>query len=115
MKKQINVEGIMLYGYHGCLEEESRIGQEFRVDVYFIYDFEKSAISDRLEETIDYCVVFEIVKKQIQIRANLIENVAHRIKTELAGAFPQAESISVKVTKFNPPMNGNVEKVSVVI
>ena len=115
MNNKINIEGIRLYAYHGCLDEESRIGQEYRVDVYFDFDFEKAANSDNLEETIDYCVVYEIVKAQMQIRSKLIEHVAKRIKDELIKTFSQAEKIRVKVTKFNPPMNGHVEQISVEI
>ena len=113
MLHKINVEGIRVYAYHGCLEEESRIGQDYKVDVYFQLDFSKAAATDNLLDTIDYCQVYEIVKKQMQIRSKLIEHVAQRIKNELSLVFEQAEAISVKVTKFNPPMNGNVEQVSV--
>lgn len=113
--KKINVEGIKVYAYHGCLEEEARIGQEYQADVYFEFDFSKAAITDDLLDTIDYCKVYEIVKKQMLVRSKLIEQVAGRIKNELFETFPLAEAIRVKVTKFNPPMNGQVEKVSVEI
>ena len=33
MKNHINIEGIKLYGFHGCLEEEGRVGGEYIVEV----------------------------------------------------------------------------------
>ncbi|MBC7865319.1 MAG: dihydroneopterin aldolase [Bacteroidia bacterium] len=112
---KINVEGIKVYAYHGCLEEEARIGQEYSVDVYMETDFTEAAQTDELSKTIDYCQVFEIVKLQMKTRSNLIEHVARRIKENLLKDIAAIKSVKVKVTKFNPPMNGNVERVSVEI
>lgn len=113
MKNTIAVEGILVYAYHGCLEEESRIGQEYRVDVYMEVDFSQAAKSDELSETVDYCQVYEIVKQEMQIRSKLIEQVAWRIHENLRKEIPLIQSLRVRVTKFNPPMNGNVERVFV--
>ena len=68
MTHAINIEGIKLYAYHGCLEEESRIGGNYIVDVYMITDFSEAAKTDDLTKTIDYCTVYEISKAQMAIR-----------------------------------------------
>ncbi len=60
MKHQINIEGIRLYAYHGCLPEETKVGAEYIVDVYMVCDFKEAAIKDDLNLTIDYCSIFEI-------------------------------------------------------
>ena len=96
MKNQINVEGIRLYAYHGCLPEETKVGGEYIVDVYMVYDFHEAAIKDDLNLTIDYCTVFEICKAEMAIPSKLIET-------------------KVKITKLLPPMNGPVDKVSIII
>jgi dihydroneopterin aldolase len=115
MTHHISVEGIKLYGFHGCLPEEGNIGGHYMVDVYLSTDFTEAAIQDDLSKTIDYCTVYEISKKHMAIRSKLIEQVAQRIHSELRSTFPQLQSLCVKLTKFNPPMNGDVEKVSVEI
>ena len=115
MNHKINVEGSRLYGYHGCLPEEGRIGQEYRIDVYIEMDFSEAAQTDELNKTVDYCVVYEIAKREMAIRSKLIEHVARRIKESLLKEISLIEDVRVKVTKFNPPMNGNVEQVSVEI
>ncbi len=104
-----------MYAYHGCLEEEARIGANYIVDVHMHTDFSKAAQSDELLETIDYCAVYELVKKEMKIRSKLIEHVAERIFNVLKAEFPALLYLHVKVIKLLPPMNGDVERVSVEI
>lgn len=112
---KILVEGIRLYAYHGCLQEESVIGGKFSIDVSVEADLSKSEISDKIKDTIDYVKIHEIVKQEMAIRSNLIEHVARRIIKHLKSSFQNIQSVEVKVTKLNPPIGGNVEKVSTVI
>lgn len=58
MSNKINIEGIKLYGYHGCLEEEAIIGQEYCVDIYMVTDFTEASKNDDLEKrlTIAKCL-----------------------------------------------------------
>jgi dihydroneopterin aldolase len=111
----ILVEGISVYAYHGCLEEEGRIGCNYLVDVRMETDFTEAAKTDDLNRTIDYVTVYNIVREQMGIRSKLIEHVGQRIVDTLKEQLKGLHSLEVKVTKLNPPMNGNVEKVSIVI
>lgn len=113
MENVINIEGIKLYGYHGCLEEEGRIGGNYIVDVHLTTNFISSAMEDDLLKTIDYCDIYEIAKTEMAIRSKLIEQVCMRIFNAIKTKFPQTEKLHVRVTKLLPPMNGNVERVSV--
>lgn len=112
---KILVEGIKLYAYHGCMKEEAVIGGNYIVDVCLEADLIKASKSDKLDETIDYVIVYEIVKKEMSVRSKLIEHVAKRILDRLKKKFPKTEYIEVKITKLNPPIEGEVEKVSVVV
>ncbi|MCX6295057.1 MAG: dihydroneopterin aldolase [Bacteroidetes bacterium] len=112
---KIVVEGIKVYAYHGCLEEEGKIGCNYIVDVIMETDFSEAAANDDLTKTIDYVVVYNIVKTQMAIRSKLIEHVGQRIINELKKAISGLNKIELKVTKLNPPMNGNVERVSIII
>jgi dihydroneopterin aldolase len=111
----INIEGINFYAYHGCLEEEAKIGGNYVVDVYMTTDFSEAAEQDELNKTIDYCAVYEITKAQMVIRSKLIEQVGQRIFKQLRENFPTLLSLHVKITKVLPPINGEVEKVSIEI
>ena len=111
----ILVEGINVYAHHGCLEEEGRIGCNYTVDVTMETDFTEAAQTDDLAKTIDYVIVYNIVREQMAIRAKLLEQVGQRIVDALKKEFSGLKTLTVKVTKLNPPMNGHVDKVSIVI
>jgi len=111
----IAVEGINIYAYHGCLDEEGLIGGHYIVDVYMQTDFTEAAKTDDLTKTIDYCAIYEIAKKEMAIRVKLIEEVAMRIHKTILKDFTQIQKVRVRVTKLKPPMNGNVDKVYVEI
>lgn len=115
MTHLITVEGIKVYAYHGCLDEEGKIGGNYTVDVYMKTNFTEAALLDDLSKTIDYVEVYDIVKAEMAIRSKLIEHVGQRIIDKLQQRIRNLKSCRVRVTKFNPPMNGNVEKVTIEI
>ena len=79
MKNRIEINGIKLYAFHGCLPEEEKIGGNYVVDVMLNTDFSSAAISDNLNETVDYVDVNRIVGEEMAIRSKLIEHVGQRI------------------------------------
>ncbi|MGP8214804.1 MAG: dihydroneopterin aldolase [Bacteroidia bacterium] len=111
----INIRGIHLRAHHGCLAEEAKIGGDYVVNVQLKGDFSAAAKSDNLEDAVDYVMVFDIVKHEMKTRSKLIEHVAERIATHLKNTFTGVQHLSVEVIKKKPPMNGNVDEVSVVI
>jgi dihydroneopterin aldolase len=112
---KIYINSIQLYAYHGCLPEEALIGSNYTVDVLMETNFSEAANTDNLDKTIDYCTVFNIVKEEMAIRANLLENVAMRIVKRLKSELNQLHKVNLTVTKLNPPMNGNVKGVSIIV
>lgn len=111
----IHIEGIRLHAHHGCLEEEGQIGGQYVVDVVLDIDFSAAEVSDELDDTADYVIIFNIVREEMAIRSKLIEHVGRRIADRLRSTFPTLEGGEVIVTKIRPPMNGDVDKVSVSI
>ena len=75
----IQVNNIKLYAYHGCLEEEAKIGSEYRVDVSVKANLKKSSITDELIDTVDYVHLNHIVKQEMAVRSKLLEEVVKRI------------------------------------
>jgi len=68
MKHKIHVRGIRCYAFHGCMEEEERIGGHYVVDVDIDTDFSKAAASDELIDTVDYCETKKMVAEERAIR-----------------------------------------------
>ena len=111
----IEVNGIKLYAFHGCLPEEGKVGGNYIVDISLKTDFGSAAISDELEETIDYVDVNLIVKEEMAIRSKLIEHVGQRIVNRIKSEINGVISMKVKVTKICPPINGDVDNVAIII
>lgn len=115
MKNRINVKGIQVYAYHGCLDEEKRLGGKYTVNVEIAADFSKAVQTDALEDTVDYVAIRKIVIAEMAIRSRLIEHVGQRIYKRLKNELQFAEGVSITVIKHNPPIEGVVENVSILI
>src|SRR5688572_33101976 len=111
----IQVKGIRCYAYHGCLPEETVIGSEYTVDVWIKCNLEKAIASDNLKHTVDYCSIHSIVLREMKQPSKLVEQACGRILTALKKELPAIEKARVRVTKFNPPMNGDVREASVML
>lgn len=112
---KIYLKNIRLYAFHGCMDEEEKIGSDYVVNVIVDSDLNQSSISDDLKETVDYVSLHAIVKEEMFVRSMLLENVANRISKKIFLKHKSVSHVKVKVAKINPPINGNVEEVAVEI
>lgn len=109
----IDVTNIKVYAYHGCLAEETKIGSDYLVNVSVEADLTKAAATDALEDTVDYVHINRIVKEEMAIAAQLLEHVADRIIQRILLEIKIVMKVTVSVSKINPPIGGDVEKVSI--
>ena len=73
----------------------------------------KSAHSDKLVDTVDYVLLNHIIKTEMSKPSKLLETVAQRINNEILKKEPRVTKSIVSITKVCPPINGDVEGVSV--
>ena len=111
----IQVNNIKLYAFHGCLDEEAKIGSEYKVDVEVKADLKKSSKTDALIDTVDYVHLNLIVKEEMAIRSRLLEEVAQRILDRIFKEISMVKKAKVSVAKINPPIGGNVEEVVIIL
>jgi len=111
----IQVNNIKLYAFHGCLDEEAKIGSEYKVDVEVKADLKKSSKTDALIDTVDYVHLNLIVKQEMAIRSELLEEVAQRILDRIFREISMVKKAKVSVAKINPPIGGNVEEVVIIL
>nr|WP_322624901.1 dihydroneopterin aldolase [uncultured Flavobacterium sp.] len=111
----IKLQNIRTFSYHGCLEEEAKIGSDYRVDLEIKADLRKSMTTDELADTVDYVHLNRIVMEEMAIRSKLLEHVAERIVKRIFAELPQVSRIQVAVSKINPPIGGDVEAVTIQI
>lgn len=111
----VRLEGMKFRSFHGCLERERIEGNDFIVDLEFSYDMSRAAVSDSLEDALDYSSIYAIVAGEMSIPSNLLENVAFRIRKAILSDFPGISSLNVTVSKLDPPLPGEVHASSVTL
>lgn len=112
---QIELEGMEFFAYHGHYPVEKEVGNKFIVNALITTDCEKAGKSDKLEDALNYQNVYQLIKDEMAVPSDLLEHVATRILDKLFEKFPEIENASIKVSKMNPPMGGQIEKVSVTL
>ena len=110
---RIYLKNIRLYAFHGCMDEEEKIGSDYVVNLAIDVDLNLSSQSDNLKDTVDYVSLHAIVKEEMSIRSKLLEKVADRILKRILRDHRQVVLAKVKVAKINPPIGGNVDEVAV--
>ena len=111
----ISLEGMEFFAHHGCFVEEQIIGTKFIVDFYYESDTEEAEITDDLDMTINYQMVYQIIKKEMQEKSRLLEHLARRILDSICNRYPEISDAEIKISKINPPIGGQVEKVCIIL
>ncbi|MFV0266436.1 dihydroneopterin aldolase [Maribellus luteus] len=111
----IEIEGMKFYAYHGHFAAEQIVGNNFEVYARIEANCSKAGESDNLDDALNYQAVYETIQKEMQIKSALLENVATRILDALYAEFPSIEKAKIKISKMNPPMGGEMERVSVTL
>ena len=115
MRTLIELENMEFKAFHGCYDLEKKVGNLFRVDVAIEAEIGDAAAKDSIGETVNYLTVFELVREQMAVTSDLIENVAERIIDAIRARFPQVLRVTAKVSKLAPPLGGKIERVSVTL
>ncbi len=115
MKAIIELEQMSFQAFHGCYELEKVVGNRFLVDLAIEVEAGEAAREDDLSKSVNYLTAYEVVREQMVVVSNILENVALRIIEALYGKFPEIQRVTVKVSKLAPPLGGKIEKVSVTL
>ena len=91
--------------------KKKKIGSDYLVNLIVHADLSLSCESDELKDTVDYVALLDIVKNQMKMRANLLENVADRVVIKIISQFPSVKKAVIKIAKLNPPINGDIDEV----
>lgn len=110
----IQIDGLRMIAYHGVMEQERKVGNEFIVDVcLYLSDVCKAMTDDNIAHTVNYAEVVEIIKREMAIPSRLLENVAYRIRESIMQRY--VHNISggmVKVAKIAPPISAELNSVA---
>ncbi len=109
----IEISGLSLYTHHGVTEAEREIGQRLLFDLRLDVGETDATVTDRIEDTIDYAEVCQLVALVAQQRSyKTLERLCSAIADRLLSDF-ELEGVWVKASKPEPPIPLPVEDVSV--
>jgi 7,8-dihydroneopterin aldolase/epimerase/oxygenase len=107
----INLHNLIFHSYHGIHEEERILGNEFEVNVSL--SFITDEYITKLEQTINYAAIYEIIKQRMQTATPLLETLVQDLTEAIRAYDNRIKSVSVAVEKKNPPMPNMEGSVSV--
>ena len=109
----IEVSGLSLYTHIGVSEAERELGQRLLIDLRLDIGDCDATVTDRIEDTVDYSEVCQVVNLVAQQRTyKTLERLSAAIADRLLETY-DAEAVWVKASKPEPPMALPVSEVSV--
>lgn len=113
-RDRLELRGMVFFGYHGALSPERDLGQDFTVDVTVEGDWGAARRSDRVDDMLDYRIIWERVREIVTGPSmNLLEALADRVARRLV-ELPRVERAEVAIAK-HPPLPGSFETFRVVV
>jgi 7,8-dihydroneopterin aldolase/epimerase/oxygenase len=110
---QVELRGISLFTHHGVTEAEQEVGQRLEIDVSFDVPDCDAVLTDRLEDTVDYAEVCDIVVLAATERSyRTLERLGHVICERLMERFG-ARAVHVRAAKPEPPLPVTLGEVAV--
>jgi dihydroneopterin aldolase len=111
----IEITGLSLYTHHGVGEAEREVGQRLIFDLSFEVGECDATVTDRVEDTVDYADVCQQVALAAQERSyKTLERLCSAVADRMIERY-DAEAVTVRATKPEPPIPLPVEEVSVEI
>lgn len=101
--------------YHGVLEQERVVGNDYIVSLRVDYPIAKACMTDDVSDTMNYAEAAEVIRREMLQQSNLLENVAYRIAHAILTTFPLALKATVDLRKVAPPMSIDSEGAGVVV
>ncbi|MFT3704477.1 MAG: dihydroneopterin aldolase [Agriterribacter sp.] len=100
---KISLHHLKFHAFHGLYEEEKKTGNDFEVNLDAYFEETANPIT-HLNQTINYAVLYNMVKERMNMPEPLLETIAMDIALQAKAHFPIITEINVSVRKIKPPM-----------
>lgn len=109
VSSRIYLKNVRFHAYHGVLQQERTVGNDYVVNLTVDYDFNGAMETDELSATINYAELYEIIKEEMAMPSKLLEHVAGRIGKRLFSEYSAICQIQLAITKENPPFGADCD------
>ena len=112
---EIEIRGLSIYTHHGVTDAEQEIGQRLEFDISFDVPDCDAMLTDRLEDTVDYAQVCDIVALAATERSyRTLERLCQVVGERLMERYG-SESVRVRAAKPEPPLPLAIQEIAVEI
>ena len=110
---EIELRGVSIYTHHGVSDAEQEVGQRLEFDLSLDVPECDAVLTDRLEDTVDYSEVCDIVALAATERSyRTLERLCHVVAERLMERFG-CESVTVRAAKPEPPLPVAIKEAAV--
>ena len=110
---EVELRGLSIYTHHGVSDAEQEVGQRLEFDISFDVPDCDAVLTDRLEDTVDYAQVCDIVALAATERSyKTLERLAQVVGERLMERYG-CESVRVRAAKPEPPLPLAIQEVAV--
>ncbi len=102
----IYLHKLIFFSFHGIHDEEKILGNEYEVNLEVTFE-EKWPVT-KINETINYVTIFEVIRQRMNIPTALLETVVQDLVNQVHNIDDRIKTILVSVDKKNPPI-ANIE------
>jgi dihydroneopterin aldolase len=110
---EIEIRGLSIYTHHGVSDAEQEIGQRLEFDISFDVPDCDAMLTDRLEDTVDYAQVCDIVALAATERSyRTLERLCQVVGERLMERYG-SETVRVRAAKPEPPLPLAIQEIAV--
>ena len=110
---EVELRGLSIYTHHGVSDAEQEIGQRLEFDISFDVPDCDAMLTDRLEDTVDYAQVCDIVALAATERSyRTLERLCQVVGERLMERYG-SESVRVRAAKPEPPLPLAIQEIAV--
>jgi 7,8-dihydroneopterin aldolase/epimerase/oxygenase len=110
---EVEIRGLSIYTHHGVTDAEQEVGQRLEFDLTFDVPDCDAVLTDRIEDTVDYSEVCDIVALAATEKSyRTLERLCQVVAARLMERF-DCESVQVRAAKPEPPVAYPVQEAGV--
>ena len=109
----VEIRRLSVFTHHGTTENEREVGQRLEFDVSFDVPDCDAVLTDRIDDTVDYGAVCDVIASAATERSyNTLERVCRVVGERMIERFG-CESVQVRAFKPEPPLPVTVRELAV--
>jgi 7,8-dihydroneopterin aldolase/epimerase/oxygenase len=99
----ISLHDLKFFAYHGLYPEERKTGNEFKMHLSVSFPAISNHIT-RLEDTINYASLYELVTEEMTRPRDLLETFVMELAEKIHQQYPMVKSVDLRIEKLHLPI-----------